>query len=174
MTRPKKVTKSTKAKRVTKSTQSAKTTKPRPKGAGFYAGIPHFGHSSEEEELAASISASLTTTNATELAEAAEAMAEPRARAARQKGQLNFETELKQLLYAFGDDINPLPETVRVLDEMVTDFIIEICHEAARAASYAGRQKVKVEDFMFAIRKNPVFLGRVQELMDMEKELKEA
>lgn len=63
---------------------------------------------------------------------------------------------------------------MRVLDEIVTDFIIEICHEAARAASYAGRQKVKVEDFMFAIRKNPIFLGRVQELMDMEKELKEA
>lgn len=78
------------------------------------------------------------------------------------------------LLYAFGDDANPLPETVRVLDVMVTDFIIEVCHNAANVAHISGRQKVKVDDFMFAIRKNDLFVGRVRELLSLEKELKEA
>ncbi|MCJ1412345.1 Transcription initiation factor TFIID subunit 13 [Ptychographa xylographoides] len=124
-------------------------------------------------------------------------MTEPRARAARHKGQLNFEAErtspssfpffpspqfptdpcrkiVKALLYAYGDTPTPLPETIRILDEIVTDFIIETCHCASRSASYSNRQKIKVDDFKFAIRGNEVMLGRVQELLGMDKELKEA
>ncbi|KAI9835535.1 MAG: hypothetical protein M1819_001986 [Sarea resinae] len=104
----------------------------------------------------------------------ARAMTEPRARAARHKGQQNFATDLKALLYAFGDDREPLPETVKVLDEIVTDYIIETCHEAALSASYSRRQKIKVDDFKFALRKDPKKLGRVQELLSMDKELKAA
>ncbi|OJJ49573.1 hypothetical protein ASPZODRAFT_88819 [Penicilliopsis zonata CBS 506.65] len=108
-------------------------------------------------------------------------MAEPRARAARHKGQMNFSNELRLLLLAYGDPqphpsypAEPLPETVRVLDEIVTDFILEMCHEAAQYASYARRQKIKVDDFRFALRRDPNKLGRVQELLRMERELKEA
>lgn len=85
------------------------------------------------------------------------------------------------MLHAYGDPTphpdfpqEPNPETVRVLDEMVTDFIIETCHAAARVASHAGRQKVKAEDFHFALRHDPAKLGRVQELFRLERELKEA
>ncbi|MCJ1308402.1 Transcription initiation factor TFIID subunit 13 [Agyrium rufum] len=101
-------------------------------------------------------------------------MTEVRARAARHKGQLNFESDLRALLFAYGDDHEPLPETIRVLDEIVADFIIETCHQAARSASYSNRQKIKVDDFKFAIRDNPMMLGRVQELLGMDKELKAA
>ena len=81
---------------------------------------------------------------------------------------------VKQFLFAFGDDHEPLPETVRVLDEIVTDFIIETCHQAATSATYSNRQKIKVDDFKFAIKDNETMLGRVQELLGMDKELKEA
>ncbi|KAI4255773.1 MAG: hypothetical protein L6R42_006571 [Xanthoria sp. 1 TBL-2021] len=101
-------------------------------------------------------------------------MTEPRARAARHKGQLNFEKELRGLLFAHGDDEDPLPETVRVLDEITTDFIIETCHAASRHATLNGRQKVKLEDFKFVVRKDDRLLGRMMELIGMEKELKEA
>jgi len=63
---------------------------------------------------------------------------------------------------------------VRALDEIVTDFIIETCHQASRSASYSNRQKIKVDDFKFAIRGNEAMLGRVQELLGMDKELREA
>ncbi|GFG19344.1 transcription initiation factor TFIID subunit 13 [Aspergillus udagawae] len=108
-------------------------------------------------------------------------MAEPRARAARHKGQMNFASELRLLLLAYGDPSphpsfpsEPLPETVRVLDEIVTDFVLEMCHNAAQYASYSRRQKIKVDDFRFALRRDPNKLGRVQELLRMERELKEA
>ncbi|CAG7920147.1 unnamed protein product [Penicillium olsonii] len=109
------------------------------------------------------------------------AMAEPRARMARHKGQMNFQNELRLLLLAYGDPSphpsfpnEPLPETVRVLDEIVTDFVLEVCHGAAQVAHHARRQKIKVEDFRFALRRDPNKLGRVQELLRMERELKEA
>lgn len=78
------------------------------------------------------------------------------------------------MLYAFGDDKDPLPETVRVLDEMVTDYIIEICHTATKAAEVSGRQKLKVDDFKFAIRNDEIALGKVRDLFKMEKLLKES
>ena len=59
-----------------------------------------------------------------------------------------------------------------MLDEIVTDFIIETCHTAARAATYSNRQKIKVDDFKFAIRRDESMLGRVQHLLTTELELK--
>lgn len=79
-----------------------------------------------------------------------------------------------QLLYAHGDVKNPLPETVRVLDEILTDFMQSIAFEATRAAHYSGRQKIKYEDFEFAFRKNPAFLGKVQEVFEKQREIKKA
>ncbi|PGH15805.1 hypothetical protein AJ79_02186 [Helicocarpus griseus UAMH5409] len=108
-------------------------------------------------------------------------MAEPRVRLTRHQGQLNFGNELRHLLHAYGDPTphpsypqEPLPETLRVLDEIVTDFIIETCHSAAQCATYSRRQKIKVDDFRFALRRDSVKLGRVQELFRIERELKEA
>jgi len=81
---------------------------------------------------------------------------------------------VKSALHAFGDQPPPLPETIRTLDEIVTDFIIETCHSAARSASVSRRQKIKVEDFNWAVRGDERMLGRVRELLVMEKELREA
>lgn len=88
---------------------------------------------------------------------------------------------MRLLLLAYGDPAphpdfpsEPLPETVRVLDEIVTDYVLELCHGAAQVAHHAGRQKVKVDDFRFALRRDANKLGRVQELLHMERELKEA
>lgn len=101
-------------------------------------------------------------------------MTEVRARAARHKGQMNFEAEITQALYAYGDDKEPLPETVRIVDEMATDFIIETCFGAAKSAECCGRSKLKVDDFKFAIRGDPVLLGRVNELLAMDKHISTA
>lgn len=49
-----------------------------------------------------------------------------------------------------------------------------IAFEATRAANYSGRQKIKYEDFEFAFRKNPAFLGKVQEVFEKQREIKKA
>lgn len=67
-----------------------------------------------------------------------------------------------------------MPETVRVLDEIVTDYIIETCHTAAKSADIVGRQKIKVDDFKFAIRNDEMASGRVKELLQIDKHLRDS
>ncbi|KAK4108659.1 hypothetical protein N656DRAFT_691725, partial [Canariomyces notabilis] len=100
---------------------------------------------------------------------------EPRARAGKNVGKMNFgHAELAQLLYSHGDARTALPETVRVLDEILTDFIQGVSFEATRAAQHAGRQKVKFEDFEFAMRRNPSYMGKIQEVFEKKREIEAA
>ncbi|KAJ4318931.1 hypothetical protein N0V94_004161 [Neodidymelliopsis sp. IMI 364377] len=80
--------------------------------------------------------------------------------------------EVEAFLLAFGDNDYPLPETVRVLDEIITDYIIETCHEAASVAHHARRAKIKLDDFKFMLRRDTGKLGRVSEMLETDKELK--
>ncbi|KZM23625.1 transcription from RNA polymerase II promoter [Ascochyta rabiei] len=80
--------------------------------------------------------------------------------------------QVEAFLLAFGDNDYPLPETVRVLDEIVTDYIIESCHEAAAVAHHARRAKIKLDDFKFMLRRDTGKLGRVSEMLETDKELK--
>jgi len=88
-------------------------------------------------------------------------------------------------MYAFGDDPNPSPESVAVLEDIVTEYINEMvsprpvivklmeqCLEAARIA--APRHKLKVDDFKIALRNDPKKLGRVEELLYLQKVIAEA
>lgn len=90
----------------------------------------------------------------------------------RQKGQQFPSSDLEAFLIAFGDDDHPLPETVKCLDEIVTDYIIETCHEAASVAHHARRAKIKLDDFKFMLRRDTTKLGRVSEMLETDKELK--
>jgi transcription initiation factor TFIID subunit 13 len=49
-----------------------------------------------------------------------------------------------------------------------------VSFEATRAAHHAGRQKVKFEDFEFAMRRNPRFMGKIQEVFEKKKEIEAA
>ncbi|KAK3902742.1 transcription initiation factor IID, 18kD subunit-domain-containing protein [Staphylotrichum tortipilum] len=100
---------------------------------------------------------------------------EPRARAGKNVGKMNFgHNELAQLLYGHGDVRVPLNDSVRVLDEILTEFIQGVSFEATRAAQHAGRQKVKFEDFEFAMRRNPHYMGKIQEMFEKKKEIEAA
>lgn len=77
-------------------------------------------------------------------------------------------------MYAFGDVPNPHPESVAVLEDILQDYIVSVCHEAFRMAMTANRQKIKVDDFKFAIRNDYKKLGRVDELLVMQREIAEA
>ncbi|KAK5083010.1 hypothetical protein LTS08_006170 [Lithohypha guttulata] len=68
----------------------------------------------------------------------------------------------------------PYPETLRVLDEIVTDYIIEMSHSALEVATYAGRAKLKVDDFLFSLRKDQAKLGRVYDFFGRKKKVDKA
>ena len=80
---------------------------------------------------------------------------------------------VESFLVAYGDTSRPpLRATVLTLDEIITDYIIETCHEAAAVATHARRQKIKLDDFKFMLRRDTAKLGRVSELLETDKELK--
>lgn len=94
---------------------------------------------------------------------------------ARRRRRANlFTNDLKSLMYAFGDVANPDPESVAVLEDILQEYIVNMCHEAFRVACVANRQKIKVDDFKFALRNDPRKLGRVEELLILQREIAEA
>ena len=81
---------------------------------------------------------------------------------------------VQHFLFAHGDVPNSLESTKRVLDELLTDFITELCFEAHRSAQLAGRQKIKPDDIKFACRKNPEYLGKINETFNKKSEIEQA
>jgi transcription initiation factor TFIID subunit 13 len=116
---------------------------------------------------------------------------EPRARIGRNRGQQSFSDQergllflsllasadprpVQHFLYSHGDVRGSLDTTKRVLDELLTDFITELCFEASRSAQLAGRQKIKIDDIRFACRKSPAYLGKIQEIQEKKEEIDRA
>ncbi|KAJ2088048.1 hypothetical protein GGI09_006443 [Coemansia sp. S100] len=83
-----------------------------------------------------------------------------------------FTRELSMLMYGFGDTMSPLPESVDVLEDILVDYINNMCVQAAKVSG--RKNKVAVEDFKFVLRKDPKKLARVEELLAMNKEIEVA
>uniref|UniRef100_A0A453KDK8 Transcription initiation factor TFIID subunit 13 n=1 Tax=Aegilops tauschii subsp. strangulata TaxID=200361 RepID=A0A453KDK8_AEGTS len=76
------------------------------------------------------------------------------------------------MMYGFGDDPNPLPETVALVEDIVVEYITDLVHKAENVASKRG--KLLTEDFLYLIRKDMRKLHRSTELLSMNEELKQA
>ncbi|XP_031486979.1 transcription initiation factor TFIID subunit 13 isoform X1 [Nymphaea colorata] len=83
-----------------------------------------------------------------------------------------FQKDLQHMMYGFGDDPNPLPETVALVEDIVVEYITDMVHKAQVVASKRG--KLLTEDFLFLIRKDTPKLHRCTELLSMNEELKQA
>ncbi|KAG5513786.1 hypothetical protein PMAC_000824 [Pneumocystis sp. 'macacae'] len=75
-------------------------------------------------------------------------------------------------MYAFGDDKQPALDSVQILEDIVIDYVNEMCLEAARVAG--NRNKLKVDDFKFILRNDPRKLGRIEELLTLQRVIAEA
>lgn len=99
---------------------------------------------------------------------------EPRARAGKNVGKETFPAkDVAQLMVAYGDVPEPLPESVKVMDDILTEFVEGVCFEASRHAQVAGRQKLKFDDFEFSLRRNPQYLGKIRTMIDKRLQMKE-
>lgn len=77
--------------------------------------------------------------------------------------------ELKYMMHGFGDDSSPYEETVDLIEELVIEFISEMTLKAMEV----GRSgKISEKDIEFLVRKDPRKLARLEELLQMNEELK--
>ncbi|KAJ1980763.1 hypothetical protein H4R35_000985 [Dimargaris xerosporica] len=75
-------------------------------------------------------------------------------------------------MYGFGDAPHPNPETVNLMEDILIDYITDMCFQASRVAQRRG--KVTVRDFKFALRLDDKKLARVEELLKMSEVIKES
>ncbi|BBN07045.1 transcription initiation factor TFIID subunit 13 [Marchantia polymorpha subsp. ruderalis] len=83
-----------------------------------------------------------------------------------------FSKDLRLMMYGFGDDPDPMPETVSLVEDILLDYITDTIHKAQDVAVRRG--KLATEDVMFLVRKDARKFARVKELLAMNEELKRA
>ena len=83
-----------------------------------------------------------------------------------------FNKDLRLMMYGFGDDPDPMPETVNLMEDIMIDYITDLVHKSQSVASRRG--KLTTEDVMFLVRKDSRKFARVKELLAMNEELKRA
>ncbi|CAM9953261.1 unnamed protein product, partial [Pylaiella littoralis] len=71
---------------------------------------------------------------------------------------------LPLMMYGFGDEEHPLPETVACMQQLVGEYIRHVTDEACKAAEVKG--KLDTECFMFAVRDDKAKFKRVRQLLD--------
>ncbi|KAL3312712.1 hypothetical protein Ciccas_008695 [Cichlidogyrus casuarinus] len=78
---------------------------------------------------------------------------------------------VRALLNAFGDDENPVPETVSLIEEMAVKYIMD----TTMKASQIGRKgKVGVDELLYLVRNDKKKFSRVKELLLLHEELRKA
>ncbi|TFK42556.1 transcription initiation factor IID, 18kD subunit-domain-containing protein [Crucibulum laeve] len=84
-----------------------------------------------------------------------------------------FTKDLKSLMYGFGDDRNPANDTVGVMEEILIEYITDVC-QAAGAPSKKAR--LSVEDIRRALSRpaDAKKLARMEELLFMQEDIKRA
>jgi transcription initiation factor TFIID subunit 13 len=80
-------------------------------------------------------------------------------------------TKVKNMMYGFGDVESPLPESVELLEALVFEYIMEMTKLSIEVAK---SNRLKKEDLLFIIRKDPKKYNRAKELLVASVVLKEA
>jgi len=84
-----------------------------------------------------------------------------------------FAKELKSLMYGFGDDRNPANDTVNVMEEILIEYICDVCQVAVGPSR---KSRLSIEDLRRALSRPPDAkkLARMEELLFMQEDIKRA
>ncbi|KAJ3936806.1 MAG: transcription initiation factor IID, 18kD subunit-domain-containing protein [Lentinula lateritia] len=84
-----------------------------------------------------------------------------------------FTKELRNLMYGFGDDRNPANDTINVMEEILVEYIADVC----QAAAGPGRKtRLSIEDLRKALSRpaDAKKLARMEELLFAQEDIKRA
>ncbi|KAJ6630831.1 transcription initiation factor IID, 18kD subunit-domain-containing protein [Mycena sp. CBHHK59/15] len=84
-----------------------------------------------------------------------------------------FAKELKNLMYGFGDDRNPATDTVTVMEDILIEYITDVCQTAGATTK---RARLSIEDLRRALSRpaDAKKLARMEELLFMQEDIKRA
>ncbi|KAF8636679.1 hypothetical protein AX17_003485 [Amanita inopinata Kibby_2008] len=84
-----------------------------------------------------------------------------------------FTKELRSLMYGFGDDRNPANDTVNVMEEILVEYITDVCLSAGASSR---KTRLSIEDLRKALSRpaDAKKLARMEELLFMQEDIKRA
>ncbi|KAF8905211.1 transcription initiation factor IID, 18kD subunit-domain-containing protein [Gymnopilus junonius] len=84
-----------------------------------------------------------------------------------------FTKELKNLMYGFGDDRNPANDTVNVMEEILIEYITDVCQVATGPTK---KSRLSIDDLRRALSRpaDAKKLARMEELLFMQEDIKRA
>ncbi|PXF46678.1 Transcription initiation factor TFIID subunit 13 [Gracilariopsis chorda] len=85
-----------------------------------------------------------------------------------------FYNELRQMMSGFGDSQNPRAESVRLMEEIVLEYMTALNAKSAEVALCNKRERPDLMDLMYVIRRDARRLNRVRYLLEMKAEIKKA
>lgn len=87
-----------------------------------------------------------------------------------------FQTQIRQMMYGFGDSRKPVAASVHLMEDIVFDYLHQVVHRACIASEERQRSsgrasssevRLKEKDLLFVLRKEPQKRERVQEILDL-------
>ncbi|OBA21896.1 TFIID-18kDa-domain-containing protein, partial [Metschnikowia bicuspidata var. bicuspidata NRRL YB-4993] len=85
-----------------------------------------------------------------------------------------FTKDIETLLYSMGDGPVSLDSTVNCLEDCLVEFLTDISHESLQFARLHGRLRIKVDDVPFALRNDPLKLGRMNYIREQLAKIEKA
>ncbi|KAI0273755.1 transcription initiation factor IID, 18kD subunit-domain-containing protein [Gloeopeniophorella convolvens] len=84
-----------------------------------------------------------------------------------------FTKDLRNLMFGFGDDRNPSNDTVNVMEEILVEYIADICQTALAPTK---KSRLAIEDFRRVLSRpaDAKKLARMEELLFMQEDIKRA
>ncbi|XP_065293808.2 transcription initiation protein SPT3 homolog isoform X4 [Dermacentor albipictus] len=76
--------------------------------------------------------------------------------------------EIRGMMHGFGDSREPLLESVKLVEDIVTQQIKCVFHRAAEVATLRGSKAVAIEDILFLMRKDKVKLSRLVRYLELK------
>ncbi|KAG8760130.1 Transcription initiation protein spt3 [Serendipita sp. 396] len=73
-----------------------------------------------------------------------------------------YSTEIGNMLYVFGEVLEPNPETVNLVEEIVREQVVEIVTQAKAHAVRRGQRNFKAEDLVFILRHDKDKVNRLR------------
>lgn len=85
-----------------------------------------------------------------------------------------FTKDIENLLFAMGDRPALTDATVAALEDILTEYLVELCHRFQAYAHTQGRTRVKMNDLVFALRNDPLKLARLEYIVEQNDRIQRA
>ncbi|KII74633.1 Transcription initiation factor TFIID subunit 13 [Thelohanellus kitauei] len=91
-------------------------------------------------------------------------------KSSKKEKDINFTKDIRVMLYGLGDETPHCTETVKMLDSILKDYVVDM---TSAAAALHNNEKVVVADFLYLVRNDSRKHARALHLLKMNEDFKQ-